>query len=140
MDPVVSTSVTRLLVIFLLLLNPVCTGDVFVRGDANLDGVEDISDAVSTIESVIIVTSPSGGETLLVDDPHTIAWMNIGTVGFVDIDYTPNGVDWFSIASGINNVGSHPWTVPDPPGSPFSGIGKKASPSYSRIAENRRMP
>ncbi len=81
------------------------------------DGVpSDESDDVFTIEPVpaITVTSPNGGEILVVGNTHTITWTHAGTVGVVMIEYsTDNGSNYSNVVPSTANNGSYSWTVPE---------------------------
>jgi Leucine-rich repeat (LRR) protein len=64
----------------------------------------------------IIVTYPSGGETLVVGSGHNITWTSSGVEGNVKIEYSiDNGSSWTEIVSSTENDGSYPWTVPYAP-------------------------
>lgn len=63
------------------------------------------------------VTSPNGGESLLVGAGAMIAWSTAGPVNdSVEIDYSiDSGSTWIPITSSTPNDGSYSWTVPDTP-------------------------
>ncbi len=76
----------------------------------------DESDNVFTIEPQpsLTVLSPNGGEALYIGTPVNITWQSAGTVGPVNIVYSPDdGSNWYTVVSGTANDGIHPWTVPD---------------------------
>lgn len=85
--------------------------------EASTGTPSDVSNAVFSIVTsttpTITVTSPNGGETLVVGASHTITWKTTGTVGNVKIQYsTNNGSSWTNIVTSTANDGSHKWTVP----------------------------
>ncbi len=71
-------------------------------------------------DPVVEVLYPNGGETLATGAAATIQWSasdaeDGGTLS-VDLAYSPdNGSSWTAIATGTDNDGSHPWTVPAEP-------------------------
>ena len=77
--------------------------------------VSDVSDAVFVIElSSITVLTPNGGEAITGGDVHNIGWTSTGSVPSVNIEYSlDNGQTWRLIQSGMSNVGSSLWSVPD---------------------------
>jgi RHS repeat-associated protein len=80
----------------------------------------DVSDAVFSIVSssseTIIVTSPNGGEGLLIGSLHEITWTSTGTINSVMIEYsTTNGSTWKNIIKSTENDGIYEWEVPDDP-------------------------
>ena len=78
----------------------------------------DVSDSDFTIcpGPTIIVTYPSGGETLIVDSTYDISWSTLCFDGNVKIEYSTNsGVDWMVIVDDTTNIGSIAWTVPNTP-------------------------
>jgi hypothetical protein len=79
----------------------------------------DVSDAVFSIISpseTVTVTSPNGGESLTVGSTHVITWTGEGTVGDVNIEYSiDNGNSWTIIELSAGNNGSYNWTVPGTP-------------------------
>lgn len=71
-------------------------------------------EAFFSLISTITVTSPNGGEELIVTSIHTITWTSQGIEGNVKIEYSSNsGSDWTTIAADTDNDGSHFWTVPE---------------------------
>ena len=61
----------------------------------------------------ITVTSPNGGESLMMGTSHGITWTTTGTVGNVAIQYSlDSGVNWTSIVANTANDGTYSWTVP----------------------------
>jgi|GEM_PF-1429530 len=78
----------------------------------------DVSDAVFSITEptspAITVTSPNGGENLMVGLIHEITWTSTGEIETVMIEYSAdNGVSWEMVATSTPNEGSYEWTVPD---------------------------
>jgi hypothetical protein len=70
----------------------------------------------ANIKPDVAVLSPNGGETWFVDDIHDITWTATDGNGVesVDIYYSTNGGSSFTlIASGEENDGAYPWTVPN---------------------------
>jgi len=73
-----------------------------------------ISDPIPTIQ----VTSPNGGESILMGSTYLITWGTSGEVGNVKIQYTTNGGDtWQPITNSTANDGSYQWVVPNTPSS-----------------------
>jgi hypothetical protein len=84
------------------------------------DDPSDVSDGEFSITSpssdTITVTSPNGGESLVVDSTHEITWTSQGSIDYVMIEYSiDNGFSWIRIAASTVNSGSYNWTVPDTP-------------------------
>jgi len=76
----------------------------------------DASDAAFTIthESIIIVTSPNGGESWQGGSRHDITWVTGGTVGNVKIESTTDGgTTWIEIVASTENDGTYAWLVPN---------------------------
>jgi YVTN family beta-propeller protein len=62
----------------------------------------------------IVVESPNGGESWMVNSTQDITWTTTGTVENVKIAYsTNNGGNWTEIVASTENDGIYPWTVPD---------------------------
>jgi len=87
--------------------------------DAGRPVVTDNSDAPFTIKSpTITITSPNGGEELVVGTEAQINWASEGrNEGAIrdnlTIQYTINGTTWLDIAVSESNDGSYLWIVPD---------------------------
>jgi hypothetical protein len=63
--------------------------------------------------ATIIVSSPNGGESWVVNTSQNITWTSTGTIANVKIEYsTNNGTAWTPVTASTPNDGSHPWTVP----------------------------
>jgi hypothetical protein len=80
----------------------------------------DVSDAVFSIVSpssaTVKVTSPNGGESLLVGSSHEITWTTTGTIANIKIELSTNiGTSWAEITASTPNDGSYDWTVPGNP-------------------------
>ena len=72
----------------------------------------DSSDGLFTIAG-IRVTSPNGGEQLIVGSQHTITWVTAGGYPTVRIELSRNGGSvWETIIASTANTGSYLWTVP----------------------------
>ena len=72
----------------------------------------DSSDGLFTIAG-IRVTSPNGGEQLIVGSQHTITWVTAGGYPTVRIELSQNGGSvWETIIASTANTGSYLWTVP----------------------------
>ncbi len=84
------------------------------------DGIaSDESNAVFTINGVatgsISVLQPNGGESLIPGTNYNILWTTAGTVGLVDVLYSiDNGNNWSLITSGEGGT-SYTWLVPNAP-------------------------
>ncbi len=65
--------------------------------------------------SPIKITSPNGGNILVVGDSHNITWssMNVQKVGIYLS--TDNGISWSSIEDSIMNNGIYEWSIPNNP-------------------------
>ena len=89
--------------------------------DSDLDPKPaDVSDAVFSIilppSPIITVTSPNGGEQLVVGSLSTITWNSTNTREDVRIEYSVNGGEnWREITGAAENNGKYDWNVPDDP-------------------------
>jgi hypothetical protein len=64
----------------------------------------------------ITVTSPNGGENVLVGSTQIITWSSHGTSGNVHIEYsTDNGSSWSDVIASTTDDGTHSTTIPDTP-------------------------
>ena len=65
----------------------------------------------------IVVTSPNGGESWVVDETYDITWVSDNFTGAnVKLEFsTDAGANWMTIEESIPNDGSHPWVIPDTP-------------------------
>jgi hypothetical protein len=69
------------------------------------------------IETLIVVTSPNGGEHWCVGDTHNITWTCSGSTN-AKIEYSANGgSSWMPIIANTPCGGTHPWVIPDTPSS-----------------------
>jgi len=85
-------------------------------GGTPTDNSNAVFSIVTSTTPTITVTSPNGGETLVVGASHTITWSTTGSVGSVKIQYSiNNGSSWTNIITSTANDGSHKWTVPSKP-------------------------
>jgi hypothetical protein len=76
----------------------------------------DRSNSVFTIsiEPVITVGSPNGGEIWLPGNTHYITWTSFGTSGNVRIIYsTDSGLTWSVISESTTDDGFYAWSVPE---------------------------
>jgi len=86
----------------------------------------DVSDHPFTIveEPIYLnLTSPNGGQEWLEGSTYNITWTSAQYTGNLKIEYTiDNGNNWLTVtnSAGTPNDGSHPWTVPDIPGTDSS--------------------
>lgn len=79
----------------------------------------DVSDADFTVVVVppcsIDLTSPDGGEQLLLGSVHNITWTSANAGDAVKIEVSrDSGATWELIATGVQNTGTLPWTVTGP--------------------------
>jgi hypothetical protein len=95
---------------------------VRINGSDSDEGPSDVSDAVFSIEPpetpTITVTSPNGGENLIIGSTHNITWTATGmeSVENIIIEYsTDSGTAWTTIVFSTSDIGSFSWTVPDHP-------------------------
>ena len=73
-------------------------------------------DYAATMEPCsLTVASPNGGEQWLPFSSQTITWTSSGYLLKVNIEFTPDGENWISLADTIDNTGSFSWTVFDMP-------------------------
>ena len=83
--------------------------------DVNGSNLMDVTDSTFSIVSkpYLEITSPNGGESLVVDDIHRIQWSSSG-VTEVSIDYSSDGGEsWIKVAEEIDvSLGEYVWTVP----------------------------
>ncbi|OGL72027.1 hypothetical protein A3C17_04550 [Candidatus Uhrbacteria bacterium RIFCSPHIGHO2_02_FULL_53_13] len=68
----------------------------------------------STSNQTITLVSPNGGGTYTAGSSTPIAWTQRGRIDMVNVAYSlDNGATWTILASGIRNLGSYLWTLPD---------------------------
>lgn len=87
-------------------------------GDGD-DGHSDMSNGPFSIvppaPPAIVVTSPNGGEQLLIGLEYEITWTTYGNVDEVNLEYsTDNGDTWETIAEYVPNIDSYLWIVSAP--------------------------
>jgi hypothetical protein len=102
----------------------------------------DVSDLeffiVSSSSATLTVTSPNGGEGLVIGSIHEITWTSTGTIDNVRIEYsTDNGESWKNIVTSATNDGSYEWIIPSVSVDPsneclvrISEIDEHGDPSY----------
>ncbi|RKY40898.1 MAG: hypothetical protein DRP76_00975, partial [Candidatus Omnitrophota bacterium] len=100
-----------------VVLDPSSTVKIRIT-DVDRPAVFDTSDNYFELleHSRIIITSPNGGETLIIGDVHTITWSwdGQGVSNNLTIEYsTDSGSTWNLIADQQYNDGSYSWTVPN---------------------------
>jgi hypothetical protein len=85
-------------------------GSTTDESDASFTVVQEPT-PVPTASRWLTVTSPNGGETLIVGDVFPIAWQSSSNIDKVSIGYKacPSCLDW--IATNIPNDGVYDWTV-----------------------------
>jgi beta-lactamase superfamily II metal-dependent hydrolase len=74
--------------------------------------------ALDLTAPLVAVLSPNGGETDAAGSASAISWSATDNVGVstVDVDAsTDGGATWASVAAGVPNSGSAPWSVPNSP-------------------------
>jgi Leucine-rich repeat (LRR) protein len=78
----------------------------------------DTSDGVFIIAAfrTITVTAPNGGESWYAGTAYNITWTSTGYIPTVNIYYSLNGTNWFSITNSTPNTGIYSWTIPNTPG------------------------
>ncbi|MFH1062870.1 MAG: hypothetical protein V1747_08340, partial [Candidatus Omnitrophota bacterium] len=83
--------------------------------DASDAEVNDISPANFNIKGKLVLSHPNGGETLNVGQAYTIDWTTAGTINTVNLYYSVNSGSSYdtSIVTGLSNINSYAWTVPD---------------------------
>jgi hypothetical protein len=92
-----------------------------VANDSDLDPKPaDVSDAIFSIilppSPFIEVTTPNGGEQLVVGSRFTITWHAANTRNDVRIEYSVNGGEtWREIVAAAENNGKYDWIAPDEP-------------------------
>jgi hypothetical protein len=105
--------------IYAWLVPEVLTDSALVKVEAFDAGsliAEDISDDLFTIrpDTVVVVTTPNGGEDLTWGDNYTIRWTAPAQTDTVVLSYSvDNAGTWVEIASGESNDGFYGWTVPE---------------------------
>jgi hypothetical protein len=74
-----------------------------------------IDDTSADVSTVVLVTSPNGGEELVGGSTQNITWSATtdGSIGGINISYTTDaGVTYNSIVTNTTNDGTYSWTVP----------------------------
>lgn len=92
---------------------------VRIRGNDNDDSPSDVSDRVFAIggSPALTLTSPNGGEELMMGWLWDITWTISGGLQTVIIEFSPdNGGTWEEIATCDAQDGVYRWDVPIPPG------------------------
>ena len=100
--------------------SPSAQGLLQISEIAQDQGASDVSDSAFSIVSpaapTIIITSPNGGESLIVGSSHPITWTSTGSIGNIKIEYSADGGNsWEQIIASMTNDGLYNWTVPDKP-------------------------
>ncbi len=101
---------------FAWLIPPVQTTVAMVRiSDAADENPADVSDNTFSIrDPELALLAPNGGELWNGGTSQTISWQTIGTVPFVDLEYSTNsGANWSLIADDLANTDSLQWSVPN---------------------------
>lgn len=78
----------------------------------------DISNGPFTIvlSPSLTVTSPNGGEQLVIGSNHPVTWQSSGIVGTILIEYsTDNGESWIPVTTSTPNSGGYGWNIPETP-------------------------
>lgn len=98
--------------------NPSTTCRIKVESVNDPNNVYGLNDGNFTIvQPSITVTSPNGGENLIIGDQFDISW-NSEYVDNVKLEYSiTNGSSWLLIESSILSTGNYFWTVPNTPSS-----------------------
>lgn len=84
--------------------------------DADSLIAEDTSDDFFRMlpDTVVVVTQPNGGETLVWGDKQSVFWTAPAHTDTVVLSYSVDSLKtWVEIASGENNDGYYKWTVPE---------------------------
>jgi len=88
-----------------------------VRGGAFVDTFTNSGTALDLTAPVVALASPNGGESWETGTIQDIAWTATDNFGVTAIDLaysTDGGATWpETIATGLANAGTYPWTVPD---------------------------
>ena len=81
------------------------------------NSVADLGDAVDTISGAsLAVTSPNGGESLLLGSTANLAWSSSGLAGALHVDLSRNGgTSWERIITNTANDGVQAWVVTGAP-------------------------
>jgi len=89
--------------------------------ESTLDnGPSDFSDADFSIippsSPTVEIIFPNGGETLSIGKKYEIMWTTIGSLDFVNIEYSiEGGTSWTDIATSSTNTGTYEWEIPVSP-------------------------
>jgi hypothetical protein len=78
--------------------------------------------ALDTVDPVITIESPNGGEEWYIGDTRNIVWTiveNHPATNSTNLWYNHGGNDNVPIALGIENIGTWPWALPDTLGSNY---------------------
>lgn len=86
--------------------------------DANDDSIYGISDPFSITDPSVRLEKPNGGEIWYATGSYEISWTTIGAVESVNLEYSIDGGDWISFATGITSIVASE-TNPDGGGSYF---------------------
>jgi len=86
------------------------------------------------------LTSPNGGEILIVDSTFNITWTTTGAVDTVRLDYsTDNGSSWINITPAIpESPAVYPWLVPNTPTT--QGLVRIRSVADTTISDQSKSP
>jgi hypothetical protein len=78
-------------------------------------GCSDSNTTNNPLPGTLTLTAPAVGDNWIVGTSRNITWTE-QNVGSVDLAYSTNGgTNWISIATAVENVTSHPWTIPNTP-------------------------
>lgn len=83
--------------------------------DGNGDGTSAVDMGSLEFVDGLILATPNGGETLLVNEVYSVTWFSSDLSQNVDLDVTyDDGVNWQNLATGLSAQGAFDW-YPDTP-------------------------
>ncbi|MFV2014497.1 MAG: PQQ-binding-like beta-propeller repeat protein, partial [Candidatus Heimdallarchaeota archaeon] len=87
--------------------------------DGIIYGANWSSEYPNELSSLLVLSSPDGGESWGTGTTELITWANTNNVENIKIDYsTNNGSTWINIVTSTPSApGSYPWTIPNTPSS-----------------------
>lgn len=124
-------------------------GFLYVTGTIG-SGFPDVLTIKYRLPGEITVTSPNGGEQLVIGSEYPATWDTEGVVDSVMLEFTNESVVGMDTIAVVANTGTYMWTVPDNPGiqtklfvsdlNDYSGVRDASDNNFSIVTEGVEEP